>query len=85
MPSFGASPFCTTRMPFMPALGRTDRVGHHDVVGQQRCSCSLTVCEKIAAVLLNDTSDEMSTSSCIVFERVGERARHRVAGHRRAR
>ena len=33
--------------------------------GRSSASCSFTVCEKIAAVLLNEKSDERSTSSCI--------------------
>ena len=64
IPSLGASPFCTNRMPFMPVSVEPTESVITRYSGSNSCSCSFTVCEKIAAVLPNDTSDETSTSPC---------------------
>ena len=48
--------------------------------GSSSASCSFTVCEKIAAVLLNENERREVDVVLHLLERVGERARHRVAG-----
>ena len=65
MPSFGASPLVTKRMPFMPDSVEPIASVITRWSGSSSVSCSFTVWEKIAAVLENENSDEMSTSPFI--------------------
>jgi hypothetical protein len=54
MPSLGASPLVTSRSPFMPLSDEPIASVITRWSGNSSCSCSFTVCEKIAAVEPNE-------------------------------
>ena len=62
-------------------FGRADRVRHDEVRrAAAPVSCSFTVCENIAAVLENEKQRRHVDIALHLLERVGEGARHCVAG-----